>query len=185
MGVGMAGIRTRGGKKLLRKIRDLKRETRKVDGVSAEAGFPRGIPASLAVQHEFGNPATKLPERPAFRAALAMVRAEFRKATLRERPIGLPPDARAIKAGAVAAATELRRGYLEFEGAPLSAAVRERKAGTPGEGRQLVGEKRPKLITKITAWVNRRRVDMGGSAAGDDASWSTLRYCMSVNNAAS
>ena len=85
----------------------------------------------------------------------------------------------------MAAATELRRGYSEFERAPLSAAVRERKAGTPGEGRQLVGEKGPKLITKIAAWVNGRRVNIGGSAAGYHASWSTLRYCMSVNNAAS
>ena len=53
-----------------------------------------------------------------------------------------------------AAAAELKRGYLGFEGAAPSESTVERKRGTEGTGRQLVGPHGPRLIEHIEGKVD-------------------------------
>lgn len=152
----------KGGKKLLRKLAQLKRETRQLERTSAEVGFPRDV-ARQAAQHEFGMPSQNLPERPAFRQALPEVLRVFSKTTLRARQSGHLPAPAAVRKGAEAAAAELRRQYQMGERlAPVSERTAERKAGTPGEGKPLVGTRGPRMISRVRAWVN--GVEIGGGS---------------------
>ena len=74
-----------------------------------------------------------------------------------------PQDPAAVRKGVEAAAVELRRQYQMHERlAPVSKRTAERKAGTKGEGKPLVGRRGPRMISRIRAWVNGVEVGGGG-----------------------
>ena len=107
-------VNIRGGDKLQRKLREMARASAALDGTVIEIGFFSGPEAGLAVMHEFGNVRTRLPERPAFRAALMPADlSRITQAVTREH--GLSPDL--PRRFAIALFEHIRDTYLEFEGA--------------------------------------------------------------------
>ena len=112
--------------------------------------------APLAMQLEFGNVRTRLPERPAFRAGV-----ERLPGVIQEHQAtwsGMPTQEQ-LAALAVDMRDTIRESYLNFHGLPLSERQRERKEGTPGAGKQLIGHEGPKLVEHIGSWVNDNKVD--------------------------
>ena len=132
---------------------NLKRELAKARAAQPEVvvdvGF-KGPVASLAAQHEFGNPRSSLPERPAIRAAtrdLEDITVES-KATDHEQ---------FVEAGLLMR-DALKNSYLNFEGTPLSARQQQRKAGTKYATDQLVGAEGPKLVEHVGVWIDGDKV---------------------------
>ena len=120
-------------------------------------GFHDPFTGRIAALLEFGNAATNLPERPAFRQALERIK--FSKPDLWAQARADKAVTRAaIEAAARGARDIIRQAYLDFHGTPLSERSRERKAGTPHELDQLVGAEGPKLIQHIHAYVDGREV---------------------------
>lgn len=105
----------------------------------------------LAKQLEYGNPATNLPERPAFRKALTAAAKAHSDAL--KAASGALTQATAAKAGEASAAA-IKASYLGFQGAGLSEIQRARKEGTAGANRELVGHRGPKLIEHISVEVD-------------------------------
>ena len=136
---------TTGGSNLSRHIRQAKAQAGET---IVDIGF-KGNVSTLAAQHEFGN--RSLPERPAMRASTRDLEdiVVQSKATSHDE---------IVEAG-VLMRDAMRNSYLNFHGAPLSERQRERKAGTKGEGRQLVGAEGPKLIEHIHVYLNDEQVD--------------------------
>ena len=149
----MAGVR--GGAKLKRWIRNTRNRAKQR---VIEVGFRDARIAPLAAQLEFGNPATNLPERPAFRLGVIKMREEVRRwliKTLRagsQDGVGLT-DAQAVEL-AILARDIIRETYMDFHGAPLSQRQIERKAGTAYADDQLIGAEGPKLVAHIKAYVD-------------------------------
>ena len=154
----MAKNYVQGGKKLEKFLRNSKRAASAGPPV-IEVGFQGKQIAVLAAALEYGNPATNLPERPAFRAGIAKlpgVIKAWRKSHLQGRDwtSGIViPDA-AYVALAVAARDAIRQSYLDFPGVGLSATQEARKAGSQYADDELVGSEGPKLISHIKAYVD-------------------------------
>lgn len=116
---------------------------------SVTVGF-HGAIAPLARQLEFGNPATNLPERPAFRRSNQEASKAFVE-SLKES--GQLTQQSAAKAGKAAAAV-VRASYLGFRGPGLSEIQKARKEGTAGANRELVGHRGPKLVEHLGVEVD-------------------------------
>ena len=155
----MARSRVTGGKKLARKIRDLRKGAAALDDSAIEVGFFDPRIAAVAAQHEFGvkRGRTLLPERPAFRAGLEDAKAALVETIKAEggRGKGLPDDA-ALDRGAEEVREAIRQSYLAAPGPELSEAQAARKAGTPGANKLLIGTEGPKMIDRIEARVVRK-----------------------------
>ena len=149
---------TTGGANLMRHIREAKAQSGET---VVEVGF-KGPVATLAAQHEWGNPRARLPERPAFRRGLRQAEPELQEWLLH---LGRVPTDEDKQEFALMLLDRIKQGYLEFEGQPLSERQQQRKIGTPGQGRQLVGSEGPKLIEHLTACVNEVLVG-GGRTVG-------------------
>lgn len=155
--------RVSGGGGVSRYVRARKDGLRKQPAV-IEVGY-KGHIASLAYAHEYGqnNPdgSTRLPERPAFRAALSFMEraagAEARRIATSRTPFMGFTHADAVKIGR-AALHELRESYFNFQGTPLSEAQAARKAGTPYADRLLIGREGPKMIEHLSVWVDGQQV---------------------------
>ena len=153
----MGKAKVQGGRRLARFLRNTERARRIRPAV--HVGFKGRQIAVLAGRLEFGDPDSNLPERPAFAMGIQRlpdVAKEWRKTYLRGRDwregIVLPDEA--WRALAIAARDAIRESYLSFHGPGLSERQAERKAGTEGADRELVGSEGPKLIGHIRAYVN-------------------------------
>ncbi len=148
-----------GGKRLARFLRSQKKAAQYEPKI--EIGF-KGQIVPLAALLEFGNPATNLPERPAFRQAIpriaAAVKDYMRGNVLQpDGTIGLTKaKAREL---AVLIRDELRTSYLDYYGPGLSRRQQARKRGTQYERDELIGHEGPKLIEHIQAYVDGELVD--------------------------
>ena len=131
----------------------LKRELAKARAaqpeVTVDVGF-KGSVSSLAAQHEFGNPRSHLPERPAIRASIRDLENIVieSKATDHEQ---------FVEAGLLMR-DAMKNSYLNFEGAPLGQRQLERKRGTKYATDQLVGAEGPKLVEHVGVWVDDDKV---------------------------
>ena len=148
--------RVTGGKRLKAFLRNSRKQRQPL----IEVGFKDRRVAVLAAQHEFGNPQTRLPERPAFRlgieemheAVRSELKREVKKLDFAAGQWALDHD-QAVRIATLARDT-VRRAYLDFHGAPLSERQRRRKAGSGYDDEQLVGAEGPKLIGHIHAYVD-------------------------------
>ena len=133
---------TSGGENLRRHIREARANAAEVQ---VDVGF-KGRVATLASQHEYGNPRIGLPERPAIRASVRDLEAAIVEAaaTDHDEIVEVANEMRDI----------VKKSYLNFEGAPLSARQTERKSGTPYASDQLIGGEGPKLVSHVSVWVN-------------------------------
>lgn len=147
---------TTGGDKLMESIRESKARAAQIEATVIEVGFRDTRIATLAAQHEFGG--RNVPERPAFRAGVARLDGVI--AEQQGGWSGLPDDDDIVELARGMADT-IRDSYENFHGKPLSRRQQQRKEGTPGAGRQLVGSEGPKMIGHIGAWVNGNKVDGG------------------------
>ena len=143
--------KTRGGAKFDRFISTAKRMR---PYPTIEVGFLDSDIAPLAFAHEFGNARAHLPERPAFRMALPrlerMCKAYWHRPSIRPYKYNKANGAMATDVEAFEKLADwLKKEYLTFEGDPLSAWQGRRKEGTPGESKQLVGHRGPKMIERI------------------------------------
>ena len=153
-------VKVTGGDKYRKFMREAKRALGSPTVI--EVGFKERRIAVLAAQLEFGNPKTKLPERPAFRLGIDSIAkvvgkriAEMKREDLRAKRgavFGLTRD-QAVEI-AILARDTLRQAYHDFHGAPLSERQKARKAGTQYADEQLVGAEGPRLISHIRAYVN-------------------------------
>ena len=154
----MPSSRVRGGKKLAAFMRASKRAGA-AKGRDVTVGFHDRAIAQLAGQLEFGNPRTGLPERPAFRQGRddlkrtlpgvveqAVSGTDWRKGII----VG---HSAAVDIGEAGRET-IKASYLGFSGEGVGPAQAARKAGTPGEGRTLVGSEGPRLVERIEAKVD-------------------------------
>ena len=154
----MATNHVKGGQKLERFLRNSK-SAASARQPEIEVGFQGKQIAVLAAALEYGNPATNLPERPAFRAGIAklpeVVKA-WRETHLQGRDWtkGIVVPDSAYIALAVAARDAIRRSYLDYPGVGLSATQEARKAGSQYADDELVGSEGPKLISHIKAYVD-------------------------------
>lgn len=156
-------IKIKGGERLKRYIAEVQRNRDKLRGTKAEVGFFGPQIATLAATHELGqrdrDGSVKLPARPAFGRARDKVRQEFRQA-LRAEVEGkrgmISRDA--LEAAALAGLEAVRKSYMNAPGPPLSERQQARKAGTPGEGKKLIGVKGPKLIEHLEARIDGQKV---------------------------
>ena len=115
-----------------------------------EVGFKDRLFAPLAQLLEFGNAATGLPERPAFRDGARRLEEVARDHT---------PTTYAEFVGlAVAMRDTIRQSYHDFHGEPLSERQKTRKEDTPFKEDQLIGSEGPKLIAHIHAYLDGERV---------------------------
>ena len=121
----------------------------------AEVGFLTPDMAGLAAQLEYGNPATSLPERPAFRNGVD----DIRKQGKRDAKKAAGKDGVVSRTGAARLAAKqkeiIQANYHEFHGAALSERQIERK----GHDQPLVGHEGPRLINRIEARVDGQEVD--------------------------
>ena len=146
-----------GGAKLARFMRNTKRAKGKPHLI--EVGFLDRRISILAGRVEFGDPASDLPERPAFRQGVADLERELPKLTIdtmktKDLRMGIATTRTdAIKLG-LAARDILKRSYETFTGPGLSETQEARKRGTRGEGRELVGSEGPKLIGHLEVRVD-------------------------------
>lgn len=154
-------VKTRGGRKLRDYVKEKRKQVAKLKGTVLSVGFHDPKISALAKVHEFGlrapDGSQKLPQRPAFRNGLKAARRDWRAAT-RAAGKALSSPRRtgdeagaALRAGAVAVRDTIKESYSSFHGVPLSPRQEARKKDTPGEGRQLVGHRGPKLIEHIEA----------------------------------
>ena len=153
----MGKAKVQGGKRLARFLRNTERARRTRPAV--HVGFKGRHVAVLAARLEFGDPDSNLPQRPAFAAGIRRlpdVAKEWRRLHLRGRDwsegIVLPDEA--WRALAIMARDAVRESYLNFHGPGLSAQQAERKRGTEGADRELIGSEGPKLVGHIRAYVN-------------------------------
>ena len=154
----------RGGKKLAAFFKRARRQAKRTQGIKTEIGFLEPRMATLAATHELGqrdkDGSSKMPPRPAFGAALRDLRQAYRT-TLRKRAGGsiegvtMGMLGSAAKAGAAAVKASYERGA---PGRPVGPGQAARKAGTPGEGKLLVGTEGPKLAEHVRAEVDGRPV---------------------------
>ena len=160
----LKGIRVSGGEKLAAFAREVANNRRALSGTKIEVGFFDPLMARLAATHEFGqrdsDGGPKVPPRPAFRDALPRLRSEFRQSARRnlEGRRGLVTRS-AVEAAAKAALGAIVESYRNAPGPEVGAAQQARKAGTPGEGRKLVGTRGEKLIGHLQARVNGEKLD--------------------------
>lgn len=159
----MARGGVKGGKNFRRKIAELQRRGKLLASTVATVGFHDQHIAQFAALHEFGGKArdgSRLPERPAFRAAYPVMADAMRDAIEADaKGKGGLPDRGAIEAGARDARDALRRSYEHAPGPPVGERQAARKAGTPGAGRLLIGSEGPKLPGHIEAEIDGRKVD--------------------------
>ena len=155
-------VKTTGGRKLQNYAKKTRKKVAKVSGTSLTVGFHDPRISALAATHEFGlrgaDGSRRLPERPAFRTGLKTARRDWLAAAAAAgkelsspRTTSANSASAALRAGAVAVRDTVRESYETFHGEPLGERQRARKADTPGEGRQLVGHRGPKLIEHIEA----------------------------------
>ena len=142
----------RGGERLKRHIAQQRRKAQTAPKVTS-VGF-HDATGPLAKRLEFGSPTDRLPERPAFRRALSAA-AKAHSAVL-EQAGELTHEA-AARAGK-ASEQEIRSSYLNFRGPGLSKVQEERKRGTAGAGKELIGHRGPKLIEHIETFVDGLKV---------------------------
>ena len=151
-----------GGHKLKRFLKEAQRKQSTIKKI--EIGFidegSKRI-ASLAATHEFGltTASVQIPERPAFRNGITEIRRGAllpEKIKLAKANNGYLTNADVIKLARMMHAI-IVDSYLNFHGAPLSRLQTERKAGTKGAGKQLIGSEGPKLISHIGLWVDGKR----------------------------
>ena len=156
----MFRVETSGGRKLAARLRSDERKVREVRGTVISVGFHDKRMASLAAILEFGDPDTRLPERPAFRLTSRGDMLDKARAML--KAIGMRHDGPATKADlrelVIVLRDALKEGYLTFRGPGVGERQEARKRGTVGEGRELVGAEGPKLISHIESWVDGAKV---------------------------
>ena len=155
-------IKIKGGQRLARYLTNLQRNRDKLRHTKVEIGFFGPRIATLAALHELGSrpkDGTPVPARPAFGAAKRDVGQGFgealRGAVQGERG-AISRDA--VEVAALAGLEAVRKSYLNAPGPPLSERQQQRKRGTPGEGRKLVGVKGPKLIEHLEARIDGQKV---------------------------
>ena len=158
----MPRTRVTGGKNLAKFLENAKRSQRATIPL-IEVGFGDARINVLAVQLEFGNPRSGIPERPAFRlgvqdmGAIVAERVEaMKRKDAKTGRLGL--TAAQARELAVLGRDTIRRAYHTFHGAPLSERQKARKAGTQYADDQLVGREGPKLISHIHGYVDGREV---------------------------
>ena len=154
----MPSSRVRGGKAWKRFTTNTHRAARTTEPV-VEVGFLDRRISILAGRLEFGDPASDLPERPAFRQGVEDLKRAFPALwtkTMRAKDLtkGVVVDEQDLVAVGLAARDILRRSYETFTGPGLSERQEKRKRGTVGEGRELVGHEGPKLIGHLEVRVN-------------------------------
>ena len=151
--------RTTGGGRIKAHLRERQRRARAMDGAAVSVGF-KGSVAGLAARHEYGDPAAKLPERPVFRLAAREDGRMTRAVREGVRDADAPPTRGALRTVAEAGRDGLVRAFLSATGEIADVGERQarRKAGTPGEGRTLVGTEGPKMIEHVSAWVDDNEV---------------------------
>lgn len=155
-------IKIKGGEKLKRYIAEVNRNRQKLRHTKAEVGFFGPQIATLAATHEYGRrprDGTIVPARPAFGRARPEIRQEFRR-ELRGEVAGkrglITPQA--LEVAAVRALEVVRDSYRSAPGPELSERQQQRKRGTPGEGRKLVGVKGERLIQHLEARIDGHKV---------------------------
>ena len=141
---------TTGGERLKESIRQAKA----VKDHVIEIGFKDPRIAPLAAHLEFGG--GNLPERPAFRAATRRAESVWSAHTAKFRSPG--PTKEQLDEAARDLRETYQDSYRNFTGAPLSRRQQERKEGTPGAGRLLVGHEGEKLISHLKAFVDDEEV---------------------------
>ena len=157
-------VKTTGGRRAAKYVQTRRALLAMLEGLKLEVGFPDGYIMPLAIAHEYGardkSGKSVLPERPAFRGARReMNRAWRRQSKAIMRAVSKPRASRTAVLAMVRFAVKeqreiLVRSYERFEGEPLGERQRARKAGTPGEGKQLTGTRGPRLIGHLSAWVD-------------------------------
>ena len=153
-------IKRTGGSKLRRFLRQSK-ENMSRRAPEILVGFLDRTINPLALQLEYGNPDTSLPERPAFRQGIEDLRRQLpaiiRKALSSSSPardgVGHITSTQAAEI-ARAARDILRASYERFEGPGLSERQARRKEGTPGADKELIGHEGPKLLAHLQVSVN-------------------------------
>ena len=151
----MPTVRVTGGHKLKRKLAELQRAARQVDQMVIEVGFMGNV-AQFAAQLEYGVPSIKLPERPAFRLGIPEAAKAIHDHVLKH---GMPKSPNDLHGPAIAARDAIRRSYLDYHGPGLSQRQIGRKEGTPYADDELIGERGPRLISHIHAYINGIQVD--------------------------
>ena len=156
--MGKSGVKLKGFGKHRAALARMRRETQRADGTVVEIGWTDpGISGATAMQHEHGNPKTKLPERPVMRRSLAAVRTAVNQAIVKASQGKAAPALSGFVAGARAGALALYRAYINAEQlglAPVGEATKKKKAGTKGADKVLTGARGPKMIDKINATVD-------------------------------
>ena len=158
------GVRQSGGQRMEAFLRDTRRNMAVLRQTKITIGFHEPHVARLARIHEFGNARLGVPERAAFRGAERSVIDAVRKVLRAEMRTSRSGGAFELSQSAAqhvadAAARELKLAYLDFSasGSPaLARETAERKRGTPGAGKLLVGERGPRLIEHVEGKVSRR-----------------------------
>ena len=143
-------VNVRGGNRFRAHMREMRRAVRAMNGKVIEVGFHDPRAAAIASIHEFGNHPSGVPARPAFSQAIPEMNRIFSRHFKRVR--GLPTTAD-MERVAQELEDELKSSYLGFRGEPLSPRQEARKAGTPGQGQQLVGSEGPRLIAHISGRI--------------------------------
>ena len=160
----MAKPRTSGGKDYRRFLRASKANlTRGPHEI--HVGFLSRQISVLAIRLEFGDPRSNLPERPAYRQGVEDLHRALPGVLLRVLKTSDPArdgvwhmtTKQAWEVG-MAAREVLRESYLRFAGPGLSERQERRKAGTVGEGRELVGHEGPKLLDHLEVAVDGQRI---------------------------
>ena len=153
-------VSTKGGARVRRHLAEQARRSKAIarDDHTVKVGF-RGPVAGIAALHEFGHPASNIPERPVLRPASRGVVLDAVRGKLRDTS-GLPKRADLYPV-ARAGGEALRGAYLAAS--PSLQAVGERqarrKAGTVGEDRPLVGPEGPKMIESASGFVGDDEAD--------------------------
>ena len=158
----MAKSRVTGGKAWGKFLKNAYRSQRATMPL-IEVGFGDARINVLAVQLEYGDPASDLPERAAFRmgvqdmgkAVLERVEAMKSQDAHTGRLVLSAAQAREL---AVLGRDTIRRAYHAFHGAELSERQKLRKAGSQYADDQLVGSEGPRLISHIHGYVDGREV---------------------------
>ena len=153
----------RGGHKLKAWLREAQTRQSKIKKI--EIGFVdeqgNNIPG-IAATHEFGldRAGVYIPERPAFRLGIEAAKRETKRERIQRWRAnkGYLTDADVLAIARKIHAI-IKREYLTFQGTELSPLQKERKRGTPGEGKQLQGTEGPKLIEHVGLWVDGVRRD--------------------------
>ena len=150
-----------GGDKFFKFIKDAKKAQRKIIGkpMVISVGFLDKIIAVLAAQLEFGNPNTKLPERPAFRQAIERIKRELAPFIIKNKLIN--PRFMIVDDNAAHKIAEwlVNKVKESYHGLDEPAEGERQLARKGGQSDPLVGTSGPKLIEHIAAEINGLRVD--------------------------